>query len=71
LEGWGSALVSAATVTAIQDLVPVFGPAFAPNHGAAANQAGFLRQALLVAFEAGGLGHIYFLIFAMRDKPKK
>jgi hypothetical protein len=52
-------------------LVPVFGPAFAPNHGAAANQAGFLRQALLVAFESGGLGHLDFLLFARRDKLKK
>jgi hypothetical protein len=70
LGGWVSAFVRAAAVTAIQNLVPVFGPAFAPNHGAATNQTGFLWQTLFVAFESGGLGHLDFLLFAMRDKRK-
>jgi hypothetical protein len=70
LKGWLSAFVRAAAVAAIHNLLPVFGPAFAPNHGAATDQTGFLWQSLFVAFESGGLGHLEFLIFAMRDKRK-
>ena len=42
----------AAGLGAVQDLVPIFGPRFAPRHVAPAGFAGFAGQALLVAFEA-------------------
>ena len=48
----------AASVRAVQHLVPVFGPGFAPRHISPAHGAGFAGQALFVAFETGFHGAI-------------
>ena len=55
--GFGLVFVAPAAFAAVQHAVPIFGPAFAPSHGAATNGAGFFRQMLFVTFETRGFGH--------------
>ena len=51
-------LVGSAAVAAIQHVIPVFGPAFAPAHGPATDGARLLRQILFVPFNTRGFGHV-------------
>ena len=48
---FGTVLLGAAFVGAIQHGIPILGPGLAPRHGAAAHRAQLAWQRLLVAFE--------------------
>ncbi len=50
--------VFAAGLRAVQHLIPVFGPSFAPGHVAPAHGAGLAGKALFVALERGLHGAI-------------
>jgi hypothetical protein len=50
--------VFATSLRAIQNLIPVFGPSFAPGHVAPAHSAGLAGKALFIALERGLHGAI-------------
>jgi hypothetical protein len=46
-----ASFIFSASLRAIHDLIPIFGPSFAPGHIAPAHGAGLAGEALFVAFE--------------------